>query len=94
MVSNTRLAPSTSPARNRRGVLQTMALAGAALTLAGCGFTLRRSPRLAFDALRVQGGSETGVTRELRNALETSGVQVFTSAGSAGHAAERRCWMC
>lgn len=73
----------------RRSWLRGVAGVAGLVALSGCGFALRKAPQLAFSAVRVQGGNEAGVTRELRRALENSGVQVFTSASSAGDATEQ-----
>lgn len=47
------------------------------LALAGCGFQLRKPPKLAFETVRSPGGFATPVALELRRALEQAGVRVL-----------------
>jgi LPS-assembly lipoprotein len=56
------------------------ALAGACTAaLSGCGFALRGAPKFAFESVRLQGSEATPVARELRRALESAGLRVFTA---------------
>lgn len=81
----------TPPVLSRRTVWLG-ALAGACtVALSGCGFALRGAPKFAFESLRLQGSEATPVARELRRALESAGLRVFTSdtpasrEGVSGH---------
>ncbi|WP_342131405.1 LPS-assembly lipoprotein LptE [Hydrogenophaga sp. OTU3427] len=47
------------------------------LALAGCGFQLRKPPKLAFETLHAPGGFATPVAQELRRALEQAGVRLL-----------------
>ncbi|MBW0183348.1 MAG: hypothetical protein KXJ60_05735, partial [Hydrogenophaga sp.] len=64
----------------RRRTLVQLAAAAATLGLSGCGFALRQAPKFAFDTVRIAGNENTPVSRELRTALITNGLQVLTSA--------------
>lgn len=75
---NTRRA--TNP--DRRTWLH-LALGATALGLSGCGFALRQAPTFAFDTVRIQGMEGTQVSRELREALQASGLRVLTSTTPA-----------
>ena len=60
-------------------------LLGAAATLAGCGFTLKRPPELAFKTIQLSGfGARSPLAAELRTSLEASPTtRVVESAGEA-----------
>ncbi len=60
-----------------------LALGATALGLSGCGFALRQAPTFAFDTVRMQGMEGTQVSRELREALQVSGLRVLTSSTPA-----------
>lgn len=52
------------------------------LILAACGFQIRGKADLAFKKLNMQGNT-TSITRELRQALETNGVELVDTAANA-----------
>ncbi|MEO8310806.1 MAG: LPS assembly lipoprotein LptE [Caldimonas sp.] len=60
-------------------------LLGAAATLAGCGFTLKRPPELAFKTIQLNGfAARSPLAAELRTSLEASPTtRVVESVGEA-----------
>jgi LPS-assembly lipoprotein len=66
----------------RRGLI---ALFGAALALAGCGFELRRTPDMHFQRVQLTGfAPKSPLALELRQSIDASGVtKVVDSAGQA-----------
>jgi len=60
-------------------------LLGAALTLTGCGFELKRAPELSFKTIQLTGfATRSPLAAELRHTLETSPTtKVVESAGEA-----------
>lgn len=79
---------SSSPnfATRRRAMLQLAAGAAVLAGVSGCGFALRKAPTFAFKTVRIAGNESTPVSRELRLALITNGLQVLTSASPPGSA--------
>jgi LPS-assembly lipoprotein len=52
------------------------------IMLTACGFQIRGKADLAFKKLNIQGNT-TSITRELRQALETNGVELVATAEKA-----------
>lgn len=69
----------------RRRLLLQSSLGAGALLLAGCGFQLRRPPRLDFDTVQLVGfPARSPFTDELQRAIEASGsTRVVESAAQA-----------
>ena len=77
----------------QRRSLLSLAASAAALSLAGCGFALRKAPNFAFSTL-YSGLSETSpVGVELRRSLRSTGkVEVITTRARSTR--RRSFWMC
>ncbi|MET3914140.1 LPS-assembly lipoprotein [Variovorax sp. OAS795] len=65
----------------RRGFLLGLAVAGATLGLAGCGFELRKAPVFAFKTLSVSGNSE--LINRLRREMRAAGTVTLVPAEQA-----------
>jgi LPS-assembly lipoprotein len=69
----------------RRRILVVCAACAAALTLAGCGFALRRAPELQFQSVQLKGfKAHSPFEQELRQSIDASpGTRVVESAAQA-----------
>ena len=67
---------TTAVSSMRRHALLASAAAAASLVV-GCGFQMRQAPKFAFQTLVAALPDASPLRRELRNALEFSGVQVL-----------------
>jgi LPS-assembly lipoprotein len=62
-----------------------LALAGASLLLAGCGFQLRQAPHFAFTSISITGAPGSALGSELRRTIASGGnVSVVDAARSGG----------
>jgi LPS-assembly lipoprotein len=68
----------TTPSNARRLLLAATSAAGLAMGLSACGFQLRQSPNLPFNAMYVGFAESSSLGQELRRSLETSGVRIIT----------------
>lgn len=68
---------------DRRHFLAGATALAATSVLTGCGFSMRQTPKFAFDTLRFAGSENTAVSRALQTVLSTSGVTVVRSNAPA-----------
>lgn len=68
---------------NRRIFVTTLAAAGAAMALAGCGFELRRAPKLGFSRIALLGFPvRSPMQAELTRAIEATGSTRVVETGN------------
>ncbi|WP_353400265.1 LPS assembly lipoprotein LptE [Hydrogenophaga sp. 5NK40-0174] len=65
------------PLSSRRAWLAAAGALPMAAVLSGCGFTLRKAPKFAFERIRFDGNWGAPVSRELQNALRSAGLSVI-----------------
>eukprot|EP01036_Dinobryon_divergens_P041896 gene41896-55593_t len=73
----------------RRGLLLGLAVAGASLGLAGCGFELRKAPVFAFKSLSVEGSEallKSAMINQIRRELRATGSVTVLPAEDASKA--------
>jgi LPS-assembly lipoprotein len=58
-----------------------LAVAGASLLLAGCGFQLRQVPHFAFDSIYIGAAANSSVANELKRNIASSGSIAVVDAG-------------
>lgn len=73
----------TLRADRRQFLAGASAVVAATTVLAGCGFTMRQTPKFAFDTLRFAGNENSAISRALQTVLSTSGVTVINSRAPA-----------
>jgi LPS-assembly lipoprotein len=63
-----------------------LALAGASLLLAGCGFQLRQAPQFAFSSIYVGAAANSPVGNELKRSIASNGRVSVVDAGQPDRA--------